>query len=495
MVEYQIIVLYANLDDKPDNEGQRGWVGTLVENLERLLKRLTGQEFTIMKLSEYDLDPDTFPLKTSVIVPIFSKNFLQAPIFMSYLSVLEREVVKKKNRKKDSARINFLSVFKNQIPLDDIPEYVLKDKFFNFYEVDLLTDFVKEITYLNDSGKDHNYWMKVFDMAMHIRNYDDHLKSPVKAAEKLVKELKPSGIYIAQAGLDQENQRDNLYRELLRSQYEIYQLESLDGSYQEIEKQIYEKLSKCQISVHLVGEDSGKIIKDKGLPILEIENKLASEHSRQINDKPGVKYYSRFNRIIWLSNIQENLTVKQKIFIDNLKKDLINIQYAEILECPIETLKGFIVDKIKQSQLNRESTMLSDSDKTKSIYLICNISEREQCMPISKFLEGKGYQVKFSNFDGELLQIRNNHMKNLKECDGTLIYYGNNSENWVKSKLFDSVKALGLGRSKDKNPTAIIVDSNKKVDLDLHFDTNNLVLLKNKKVNKNSFKSFLNQLE
>ena len=75
------------------------------------------------------------------------------------------------------------------------------------------------------------------------------------------------------------------------------------------------------------------------------------------------------------------------------------------------------------------------------------------------------------------------------------IYHGKNNENWVKSKLFDSVKALGLGRKKDKNPTAVIVDSNKKVDLDLYFNKDNLILLKNQKVNKNSFKSFLNQLD
>ena len=114
---------------------------------------------------------------------------------------------------------------------------------------------------------------------------------------------------------------------------------------------------------------------------------------------------------------------------------------------------------------------------------------------IGDFLENQGFEVIFSNFDGELLQIRDNHIRNLQECDGTLIYYGKNNENWVKSKLFDSVKALGLGRNKDKNPTAIIVDSNKKVDLDLYFDMDNLILLKNQKVNKNSFKSFFNQLK
>ena len=492
MVDYQIVILYANLDDKPDNQSSKGWVSIFVDNLERLLNRLSGQKHAIVKLSEYDLDPDSFPVNSSIIIPVFSHNLLQAPIFMSYLSVLEKEVTKKR---KTSANIKFINVFKNRISTDDIPGYLIKNKFYNFFEIDSLTDFVTEISYQEDPDKDHDYWMKIFDIAADIKNINETHRSPVKEAEKLVKDLKPSGIYIAQSGIDQYNQRDNLCRELLRSQYEVYQLDTVEGSYDDIVKQINEKLSKCQLSIHLVGEDSGMLIKDRGLSIIEIENQLASEHSRQVNDKPGVKYYERFNRIIWISENHENLTVKQKIFIDNLKKDLTNIEYAEVMDCPIETLKGFIVGKINESKLGQEKVLLPGAEKGKSIYLICDKHEREECKPISNFLKDQGYRVILSNFDGEILQIRDKHIQNLRECDGTLIYHGKNNENWVKSKLFDSVKALGLGRSKGKNPTAIIVDSNKKVDLDLYFDKDNLILFKNQKVNKSSFKSFLNQLD
>ncbi len=492
MVNYQIILLYANLDDKPDSHSSRGWVSIFLENLDRLLNRLSGEKHSLIKLSEYDLDPDSFPLKSSIIIPVFSNNFLQAPIFMSYLSVLEKEATKKS---KSSADIKFINVFKNRIPGAEIPAYLKQNKFYNFFEIDSLTDYVTEISYQEDPDKDHEYWMKIFDIAAEIKNIIESNSSPVKAAEKLVKNLRPSGIYIAQSGIDQYNQRDNLCRELSRSQYEIYELDTIEGSYDDIVKQINEKLSKCQLSIHLVGEDSGALIKDRGLSIVEIENQLASEHSSQVNDKPGVKYYERFNRIIWISEDHENLTVKQKIFIDNLKKDLVNIQYAEIMDCPIETLKGFIVGKINENKRGREQVLTPEIEKGKSIYLICDKTEREECKPISNFLKEQGFNVILSNFDGEILQIRDKHLKNLKECDGTLIYHGRNNENWVKSKLFDSVKALGLGRSKDKNPTAVIVDSNKKVDLDLYFNKDNLILLKNQKVNKSSFKSFLNQLE
>jgi len=492
MVNYQIILLYANLDDKPGPESSKGWISILVENLEQLLKRLTRREFSILKLSEYDLDPDAFPLETSIIIPVFSNNFLQAPIFLSYLSVLEKEVVKKK---KPAANVKFINIFKNRIPLDEIPGYLAQNKYYNFYDIDSLTDFITEIFFHNDPEKDHDYWMKLFDIASDIRFFEDTQGSPLKAAEKLVKNLKPSGIYIAQTGLDQIAQRDNLLRELMRNQFEVFHLDNVEGSYEEIVEQVNAKLSKCKMSIHLVGEDSGALIKDKGLSILEIENQLAAEHSRQVNDKPGIKYYERFNRIIWISEEHENITVKQKIFIDNLRKDVNNIQFAEILDCPIETLKSYIFGKINEYDSMQDQVFAPSKETSKSIYLICDKSDRKECEPITSFLEEKGYKVKYSNFDGPILQLRDDHIKNLKECDGTLIYHGKNNENWVKSKLFDSVKSLGLGRNKEKNPTAIIVDSNKKIDLDLYFDRENLIVFKDQKVNKTAFKSFLNQLE
>src|SRR5210317_286042 len=95
MVNYQIIVLYANLDNKPSNENKVGWVSTLIENVSKLLGRLTGKEYSIISLNEYDLDPDVFPVKPSIFIPIFSTGFFQTPIFQPYLDVLISESSKK----------------------------------------------------------------------------------------------------------------------------------------------------------------------------------------------------------------------------------------------------------------------------------------------------------------------------------------------------------------------------------------------------------------
>jgi hypothetical protein len=489
----QILIIYSNLDDKPRDHSRFGWVTAFSNNLARLLNRMEGDVYSIAHLTEYDIDPESYPSQSAVIVPVISRNFYQSPLLTGYLEVFEKDI-QKKSGKKSGDQFEIISVFKNRVDAENISEFLILHPMKYFYRVDVLTDFVSEIHYEDDPGKDQDYWMKMYDIAYMISDFRRKLISPEHKIDKLVEEMRPGGIYLAQVGVDQEIARENIFRELIRNNFHVVQLEKIPDDYERLVEEINERLNKCHTSIHLIGVDAGKSIKDRGLTIVEIENQIASQHSKQINDQPRIKYIDRFKRIIWISPQREHVSVKQKLFIENLKKDLVNIQNAEVLEIPIEELKGFLITLMKGRERAWENST-KVSRRKKSIYFICDKYQQKQCTPIGKLLEKEGYNVVYSNFEGELLAIRDRHLKNLNECDGTIIYYGNNSENWVKSKLFDSVKALGMGRIKGSNPTAIIVDSEKKIDLDLYFDTDKLMYLKQEKVTKESFKPFLSRIE
>lgn len=494
MINRQVIILFANLDDKPDNNSERGWINSFKDNLGMLLKRLEGKDYELMAINEYDLDNLSFPTEPCIIIPVFSWNFFQSPIFSGYLDVLEKEVIEK-NKKTGRITPEFICVLKNRINQEVIPAYLLHSQCFNFFQVDSLTDYVTEIFYTGAPGKDIDYWLKIFDVSVAIGNYYKQLESTVKVAEEVIETIKSNGIYLSQSGLDLELERASIFRELRRNNYKVYELTDLDKSFDALENQVNGYLNKSFLSIHLIGEDGGKLIKDRGLSIVEIENQLAAAHSKQLNDQPGIKYANRFKRIIWFAPQKENMSVKQKLFIENLKKELVNIQYAELLDYPLEELKNYINNYIEQKFSGTESGSMGYSRRKKSIYFICDKSEYKECKPIRSLLEKEGYHVVLSDFDGELMHIRNMHNKNLKECDGTLIYYGNNNENWVKSKIFDSFKALGFGRKNAHNPTAVIVDANKKVDLDRYFQNGKLILFKKNQVSRESFEPFLSQLE
>jgi hypothetical protein len=490
----QILIIYSNLDNKAGPTSKSGWVSTFSNNLVQLLNRLDGDQYHVSQLSEYDIDPESYPGESAIVIPVLSKNFFQSPLLSGYLEVFEKDIHKKAG-KRSSAQFEFISVFKNRVQEDNLSDFIARHPKKFFYKVDPLTDFVTEIHFEDDPQKDADYWMKLYDVAQFIRDFHHHMSSPMKKVEELVGEMKPDGIYLAQVGVDLEVARENILRELIRNYHHVLQVERPDNNYESLVEEINEKLNRCHISIHLIGVDSGKLVKDRGLTLVEIENQIASQHSKQINDQPRIKYIERFKRVIWISPQRENVSVKQKLFIENLKKDLVHIQNAEVLEIPIEELKGFINALISWRIEAWEKSAVITKNRKKSIYFICDEQQRKQCTPIGKMLESQGYSVVFSNFEGELLTIRNRHLKNLNECDGTIIYYGNNNQNWVKSKLIDSVKALGMGRIKGSNPTAIIVDSEKQIDLDLYFETDKLMYLKNDKVTKETFEPFLSRLE
>ncbi|MBR9997604.1 MAG: hypothetical protein KFF73_01475 [Cyclobacteriaceae bacterium] len=494
MAKSQILIIYSNLDNKPATDSKTGWVSTFSYNLVRLLNRLEGDQYVVTHLTEYDIDPESYPTEPAVIIPILSKNYFKSPLLSGYLEVFEKDV-QKRTGKKNSAHFEFIGLFKNRVEENNLSGFINRHSKKYFYKVDAVTDFVTEMNFEDDAQKDTDYWMKIYDIAQIIRNFRQKLTSPVKKVEELVDEMKPGGIYLARVGIDLEMARENILRELVRNNYKILQLENLEKNYDDLDEEINEKLNKCHISIHLVGVDPGKLIKDRGLTIVEIENQLASQHSKLINDQPRIKYLERFTRVIWISPERENVSVRQKLYIENLKKDLVNIQNAEVLEIPIEELKGFVNALVSGRVAAWEKSAVVTNGRRKSIYFICEEQQRKHCAPIGKLLESQGYSVVFSNFEGELLTIRDQHLKNLNECDGTIIYYGNNNQNWVKSKLIDSVKALGMGRMKGINPTAIIVDSEKQIDLELYFDSDKLMYLKNEKVSKETFKPFFSKLE
>ena len=81
MSNSQIILLFSNLDDKNDSDRREGWVSTFADNLNHLLIRLDDDHYNFVKLTEYEIDPEAYPVDPTIIIPVISKNFLQAVLF------------------------------------------------------------------------------------------------------------------------------------------------------------------------------------------------------------------------------------------------------------------------------------------------------------------------------------------------------------------------------------------------------------------------------
>ncbi|HBH24376.1 MAG TPA: hypothetical protein DDY13_13245, partial [Cytophagales bacterium] len=130
----------------------------------------------------------------------------------------------------------------------------------------------------------------------------------------------------------------------------------------------------------------------------------------------------------------------------------------------------------------------------KVIYFIYDKDEADKCIPVEKYLKKKGYEVIKNEFEGDPNQLRDLHRKNLKMCDATLIYYGYHNDKWMRSKLNDMMKSLGMGRDKPISPKGILVDKALQFQEKLDFGKDAMVLTSSGEFNPDAIEPFLARL-
>ena len=120
-------------------------------------------------------------------------------------------------------------------------------------------------------------------------------------------------------------------RELLRHGYKVFPNHSLPKEAGALESMVKDDLSKCCLSIHLIGEDYGYKPKGSELSVVDLQNQIAAKHTRDVaefNEKSENK--EKFSRLIWLSPDLKNVSERQKIFIEDLKSDAASLEEAEV---------------------------------------------------------------------------------------------------------------------------------------------------------------------
>ena len=68
------------------------------------------------------------------------------------------------------------------------------------------------------------------------------------------------------------------------------------------------------------------------------------------------------------------------------------------------------------------------------------------------------------------------HQENLKRCDAAIIYFGNTSQAWIKTKLQDLMKSPGFGRIKKIQAKAVYFKGENKMDINYLKKNNTMTL-------------------
>src|SRR5690606_12713324 len=185
-------------------------------------------------------------------------------------------------------------VFKNYIPVMDQPPRLRPLIGYDMYQLDPDSGQTTEYTDYFSTDAERQYWMKMVDLAYDIYDTLLHLRGEEEAAE--IKNIyNRKTIFLAETGHDLSVPRNIIKRELQRHGYVVLPRHTLHGTLTDLEKAIRKDLDESNVSIHLIGAAYGEIPEGTDRSIVDVQNTLAAERSRQARENN-----EDFSRLIWI---------------------------------------------------------------------------------------------------------------------------------------------------------------------------------------------------
>ena len=429
-----IFISYSHTDDQSFLEEQKGWVTTFRQALETRLFQLLGARVNIWtddsKLTGNEMFAETIEdqiVKSDIFIPILSPGYLRSKFAEAEL----RQFYRAADMTGGTAVGNMSRVFKvNKTPVvpgAEPPE--LRDQLgYNFYEIDEASGRAREFTHFLGAGSDFKFWNRIDDLAFDIKRVIEELKQPLLGVLPSIALARPS-VYLAETTSDVSYERDNIKRDLQQYDYKVFPDRVLPVEAASFNAAVKEQLSRCSLSIHLLGALYGVIPEGEERSIIQIQEQLAAERAEA---DPS------FSHIIWMAPQTSPTDPRHKHFIQSLQVNL--SAGTEFLQTSFEDLKTRILEKL--SRVKQPLTMTAAHDLIR-VYLIFVSSDASAVLPIEQYFFDRGFEVISSLAEGEGAQAVQYHRENLLNCDAVFIYYGTGNQQWLRSQLWDLQKVKG----------------------------------------------------
>lgn len=462
--DIDILIVYSENDNRETEGNENGWVTNFKNFLELLLTQVLGEKPNILIKSEGEVVKATDPKKVAVMIPVLSLEFIN-----SKESLEETEEFHLTISTNDPIRI--FKILKEPVITEDQPSYLQQQLGYTLYNMNLETGDFNTYTNFFSADAEKKYWMSLVDLAYDIHESLATLKN--KETSTRNEDYQRRVIYLANTGHDLAVQRNVIRRELIRHGYQVLPNQTPPEQVDELETFIKKDLEKSSLSIHLIGQDYGQLISGSDKSIVDLEHELAMEKGQSVSSKAD------FQRFIWIPPNLENANEKQLSFIESIKRDMATSADAEIMQTPLEDFKNIIREELIEVSLEKKMhASLSSKNGAKYIYLIHDKVDAKNVEVLKKKIESAGFKVLLPRAQGELLELRQYHINNLRNFDAAIIFQDKVNDNWVRMKLLDLLKAPGFGRNKPILGRAIISDTADNIDLS-EYDKDNIVLLKN----------------
>lgn len=451
--KYDFFISYNIREEEP--KPLEKWINNLTYYLELILTRLLLRKpiyKTSKNISPGSQDFNEIIKNTATFIIVVTNEYLELDenkkAFELIINQLSIKTTKKQNR--------LFKILKSNIPSSIQPKSINKLLSHDFFIREGYSAEKHELGSFFASDIERHFWFKLLDLA-----YD--LSFDLCALQQNgQRPLLPKTVFLAETSDDQVENRDIVKRELLRFGYKVLPDKRLPDEPLKLRAELTDYLGFCSVSVHIIGEKYGEVLQNSKYSKVELQNLIAADYYRRVKDLKRGKGVDSFSRFIWLPPDLKLNNEEQRIFVEKLKLDNEALSGADVLETPIELLKTIIKRQAEENaKLNNNQDENSQNDKDlkkKVVYYIFEKEIAEEAEAFIKWLKKKEMDVRMPVFEGNKLQLMNNHRKNLIESDGIIIEFRSKNTNWLRSKLLDLIKSPGYGKQKPFKVKALVVE-------------------------------------
>ena len=444
-------ISYAHLDNVELIEGRKGWVANLHRALEVRLAQLLGKQPHIWrdpKLSGNDVLATALLeriRRVASMVSIVSPRYVKSEWTRKELSEFFHAAEEQGGvNVGDKARI--FKVLKTPVPVEQHPPEIRSLLGYEFFKIDPETGRMRELDEIFGPDAQRDFWIRLDDLAHDMCCVLERMEGSQSEAATNATEQKY--VFLAETTSDLREQREMIKRDLEQHGHVVLPSYVLPFVASEIQESIRRDLSRCCMSIHLVGKNYSLVPEGSVQSLVEIQNELAVERAEQ----------GSFSRLLWIPAGLELTDERQRKVLDALRNDTRMNDSADLLETSLEDLRTVFQERLyKRPEPAPHIASQASYGGIKRLYLMYDARDRNAVGPYADFFFQQHVEVIHPEFEGEEAEIREYHEENLRTCDGALIFYGSSNECWVRRKLRELQKSAGFGRTKPPAAVAVLL--------------------------------------
>jgi hypothetical protein len=450
--EKDAFISYAHMDDLELIEGRKGWVANLHRALAVRVGQLLGEPLQIWrdpKLQGNDLFAESLVehLRTAaVLISVVSPRYVRSEWTKRELTEFWNAAEQQGGiRFHDKARI--FKVLKTPVPLEMHPPKLQSLLGYEFFKVDPETGRVRELDEAFGPEAQRDFWFRLDDLAQDMCCLLEDMRTASGAPAQPETGLQGVCVFLAETSSDLREQRDSVRRDLQQQGCTVLPAQALPQVETDLITAVRDDLTRCRMSIHLVGKNYGLVPEGGTASMVEIQYHLASERAGEAD----------YCRLVWIPPDLQVVHVKQREVIEQLRTDPLSRGRSDLLETSLEELKTIYHDRLKRPDepAPQNITHAAEHEIHAQLYLIYDQRDAVEAAPWLDFLFHEGFEVMRPVFEGDEAELREHHEENLRLCDGALILHGRANECWLRRKIRELQKSPGLGRNKPKPEIAI----------------------------------------